>query len=174
MLGVPCPYPNYDIVFVPDLAALAYTVPGLMLVNERLLARMNDPGDGFAAMVCAHEVAHLWFGSLVGKRWWDDLWLGEALATYLSYEAEDAALGLAGPWTAFCYRDKERAYRSGGVAVLDDLVGCLSAASGHDLAAWAGEWLRTAGASTCGPRSPRRRTARSGRWPCSRTRRGPT
>jgi aminopeptidase N len=211
ILGVPCPFPNYDILFVPDLSALAMSVPGLMLVNERLLARMGDPDDDFVAMVCAHEVAHLWFGSLVGMRWWDDVWLDEALATYLSYTAEVGALAAAGPWTAFCYRDKERAYRAdelpgrepvsapvasaaealskpaaityckgasvirqlatligndtlhagladyltrygaGGVAALDDLVGCFSRASGRDLAGWADEWLRTAGAATLRP-----------------------
>ena len=208
VLGVPCPYPNYDIVFVPDLNALAYSVPGLMLVNERLLARMSDPGDYFAPMVCAHEVAHLWFGCLVGMRWWEDVWLDEALATYMSYAAEVGPLTTEGLWTAFCYRDKEWAYRadelpgrepvsspvanaaealsrpvaiiynkgasvirqlaaligddalyaglrdyltryrSGGVAGLDDLVGCLSRAAGRDLAGWADEWLRTEGAST--------------------------
>jgi aminopeptidase N len=30
-LGVPCPYPTYDIVFMPDLAAMALSVPGLMV-----------------------------------------------------------------------------------------------------------------------------------------------
>jgi aminopeptidase N len=59
VLNVPCPYPGYDIVFVPGLAPLALSVPGLMLVSERLLPRIGDGGDDFAAMVCAHEVAHL-------------------------------------------------------------------------------------------------------------------
>jgi aminopeptidase N len=123
VLGVPCPYPNYDIVFVPDLSALAYSVPGLMLVNERLLARMADPDDDFVAMVDAHEVAHLWFGSLVGMRWWDDVWLDEAIATYLSYlpGIGPAPAGGPGPadgpdsagsWVAFCYRDKAGAYQA--------------------------------------------------------------
>jgi aminopeptidase N len=117
VLGVACPYPNYDIVFVPDMSALAYSVPGLMLVNESLLARMADPDDDFAAMVDAHEVAHLWFGSLVGMRWWDDVWLDEAIATYLSYLPRDGAatadgLGSAGGWIAFCYRDKAGAYQA--------------------------------------------------------------
>jgi aminopeptidase N len=115
VLGVACPYPNYDIVFVPDLSALAYSVPGLMLVNESLLARMADPDDDFAGMVDAHEVAHLWFGSLVGMRWWDDVWLDEAIATYLSYlpragPAVPGGLDTAGGWIAFCYRDKAGAY----------------------------------------------------------------
>ena len=42
-LGTPCPYPGYDIVFVPELTGLAGTVPGLMFVSETLLARMADP-----------------------------------------------------------------------------------------------------------------------------------
>jgi len=58
-LRVPCPYPKYDIGFVPRLNALAISIPGLMLVNESLLARMADPEDDFVALVCAHEVAHL-------------------------------------------------------------------------------------------------------------------
>jgi aminopeptidase N len=88
-----------------------------MLVNERLLARMADPDDDFVAMVDAHEVAHLWFGSLVGMRWWDDVWLDEAIATYLSYlpgAGPTTADGLdsADGWIAFCYRDKAGAYQA--------------------------------------------------------------
>lgn len=86
-LGVPCPYPKYDIGFVPRLSALAVSIPGLMLVNENLLARMADPDDDFVAMVCAHEVSHLWFGCHVSMRWWEDLWQDEAMATYMSSTA---------------------------------------------------------------------------------------
>ena len=107
-LGVPCPYPKYDIGFVPRLSALAVSIPGLMLVNESLLARMADPDDDFVATVCAHEVSHLWFGCHVSMRWWDDLWQDEAMATYMSY----SALGDAGAWTAFCYREEPRAYQA--------------------------------------------------------------
>jgi aminopeptidase N len=110
-LGAPCPYPKYDIGFVPRLDALAVSIPGLMLVNESLLARMADPDDDQVAMVCAHEVSHLWFGCHVSARWWDDLWLDEAMATYVSCTAmEDAGLG--DPWTPFCYREKARAYQA--------------------------------------------------------------
>ena len=104
-LGVPCPYPKYEIVALPDVPFRAASVPGLMLVSEDLLARLADPDDGFAVMISAHEVAHLWFGALVGMRWWDDLWLEESLATYLS-EWTDAG------WTSFCYDEKPRALRA--------------------------------------------------------------
>jgi len=59
-LGVPCPYPKYDIGFVPRLDTLAVSFPGLMLVNESLLARMPDPDDDFVAMVCAHACCGRW------------------------------------------------------------------------------------------------------------------
>ena len=39
----------------------------------------------------------------MSSRWWDDLWLDEAMATYVAY----AAIGDA--WPAFCYREKDRA-----------------------------------------------------------------
>jgi len=104
-LGVPCPCPKYEIVALPDVPFRAASVPGLMLVSEDLLARLADPDDDFAVMISAHEVAHLWFGALVGMRWWDDLWLEESLATYLS-EWTDAG------WTSFCYDEKPRALRA--------------------------------------------------------------
>lgn len=106
MFRVPCPDPKYDIVFVPGLAALAMSVPGLMLVNESLLARMTDPEDDVIAVVCAHEAAHLWFGSHVSMRWWDDLWLDEAMATYVSQTADERQ------WIAFGYRSKSGAYEA--------------------------------------------------------------
>ena len=111
-LGVPCPYPAYDIVFMPDLAALALSVPGLMVVNEKLLGRPDGASDQQSVMICAHEVAHLWFGALVGPRWWDDVWLDEAIATYLSYAALAAVAGVSESlsWTGFAYTDKPVAY----------------------------------------------------------------
>jgi aminopeptidase N len=111
-LGIMCPYPKYDIVFAPELGAAAVSIPGAMGVSETMLRRLADPEDDFAPMVLAHEVAHLWFGSLVGERWWDDVWLAEALATYLSYTALEELLGTDSPWRAFCMREQQAAYRA--------------------------------------------------------------
>jgi aminopeptidase N len=80
---------------MPDLAATALPVPGLMVVNEKLLGRPDGAGDQRSAMICAHEVAHLWFGALAGPRWRDDVWLDEAIATYLSYAALAAVAGVS-------------------------------------------------------------------------------
>ncbi|HEX2745447.1 MAG TPA: M1 family aminopeptidase [Streptosporangiaceae bacterium] len=134
-LGVPCPYPAYDIVFVPDLPATALSVPGLMVVNEKLLGRPDGAGDQQSAMICAHEVAHLWFGALVGPRWWDDVWLDEAIATYLSYAALAAVAGVSESlsWTGFAYTDKPVAYKADELPSREPVSSPVStAAQGRD------------------------------------------
>lgn len=45
----------------------------------------------FVALIIAHELAHQWFGNLVTPKWWDDIWLKESFATYMSYIALDVA-----------------------------------------------------------------------------------
>ena len=128
-LRTPGPYPKYDIAFVPDLNAMAISIPGLMLVNEIMLARLPDPDDDRVEMVCAHEVAHLWFGCHVSMSWWDDVWQDEAMATYMSYTAMTDLGRSADPWTGFCYREKPRAYRA------DELPGRQPVSSPVDSAA---------------------------------------
>jgi aminopeptidase N len=110
-LGVARPYPKYDIVFHRELRALALSVPGLMVVNEIVLDRMADPEDDFATELARHEVAHQWFGCLVGMRWWDDLWLDEAMANFVSYPTPH-------DWIEFVYRAEENGYHA------DEMPGC--------------------------------------------------
>jgi aminopeptidase N len=134
-LGVPCPYPAYDIVFMPDLPATALSVPGLMVVNEKLLGRPDGAGGQRGAMICAHEVAHLWFGCLVGERWWDDVWLDEAIATYLSCAALAAVAGVSESlsWTGFAYTDKLVAYQADELPSREPVSSPVStAAQGRD------------------------------------------
>ena len=111
-LGLRCPYDRVDIVFAPELRAVAMQLPAVMYVSEGLLQRAGDPGDHQVAEILAHEAAHLWFGCLVEGRWWDDLWLAEATASYLSYQAATAALGQPDAWADFGMRGRADAYQA--------------------------------------------------------------
>src|SRR5262249_30808299 len=41
------------------------------------------------AWTMAHEIAHQWFGNWVTMAWWDDLWLSEAFASWVSTKVVD-------------------------------------------------------------------------------------
>jgi hypothetical protein len=198
VLGVPSPYGKCDIVFVPELGPLAACLPGVITASETLLQRLADPGDEHTAMVLAHEVAHFWFGCLVEGRWWDDLWLAEALATYLSYVALGEALGLSSPWADFALRDQADAYQadtlpstqpvSSPVATAADamnrpsaltyskgasIIRQLAALIGDDaLRAGLRDYLTRYASASIRGRRPRRRPGAPGDLPCAAARPG--
>jgi alanyl aminopeptidase len=103
--GEPYPYAKLDLLAVPNFAAGAMENPGLITFREELLlldARSASHSARRAlAGVLAHELAHMWFGNLVTMRWWDDLWLNEAFATWMANKVidryrPDYAAGLEG------------------------------------------------------------------------------
>jgi aminopeptidase N len=128
-LGVPCPYPKVDITFPPDLGPNAMQLPGAMFVSETLLERVAKPDDELVTMILAHEVAHLWFGCLVEGRWWDDLWLAEAMATYVSYVACEQALGRPGAWAEFAMSIQPAAYRADSVPSAEAVAAPVASAA---------------------------------------------
>jgi aminopeptidase N len=99
-LGSPYPYPKCDLAFVPGLRPLAFSPPGLCVLQDRLLEPAADRPVRYLACLMAHELAHAWFGGLVDMRHERDMWLQEALATYVSRTAlEDIEPGST-PWAA--------------------------------------------------------------------------
>ena len=66
----------------------------------------DPPSDIQLLRICdtfLHEMAHMWFGNLVTMKWWDDLWLNESFATFMSSLAIDFQLHSAFPqvWLEF-------------------------------------------------------------------------
>lgn len=89
--GIDYPFDKLDLVAVPDLSPGAMENPGAVFFREATVIVDPDKAPSetrrWIATLVAHEVAHMWFGNLVTLRWWDDLWLNEGLATWLSRKA---------------------------------------------------------------------------------------
>ncbi len=62
---------------------------GAVTITEQYVWR-SKPAEATIerrALTILHELAHMWFGDLVTMRWWDDLWLNESFAEYISRAA---------------------------------------------------------------------------------------
>jgi aminopeptidase N len=107
LLGQPYPFAKLDHVFVPELAG-AMENAGLVTLDEQFLFRGPVTADvrQDRAGVLLHELAHMWFGDLVTMRWWDDLWLKEAFATYLSLRCQAATTNWADAAVTFAVNGK--------------------------------------------------------------------
>jgi len=91
--GIPYRLPKLDLVAAPDFASGAMENWGAILFRDSNL--LIDPKLSSEAMkrrvaeVVTHEIVHQWFGNLVTMKWWNDLWLNEAFATWLAAKIVD-------------------------------------------------------------------------------------
>jgi aminopeptidase N len=91
--GVPYPESKLDLIAIPDFEAGAMENLGAISFRETALL-FNPKKDSIrseigVASIIAHEMAHMWFGDLVTMKWWDDIWLNEAFATWMAHKAID-------------------------------------------------------------------------------------
>ncbi|TPW20554.1 MAG: aminopeptidase N, partial [Elusimicrobia bacterium] len=108
----PYPFGKYDQVLVPDFNSGAMENVGAVTFSERNAPRSRPtPAERLdRADVILHEMAHMWFGDLVTMAWWDDLWLNESFASYMSAVAVDAATEFRDAWLDFNLGTKQWAY----------------------------------------------------------------
>ena len=111
--GQPFPEAHYDQVFVPNLGG-AMENWGCVTWTDSALHRSTPTHAQRAAVaeILLHEMAHMWFGDLVTMRWWDDLWLNEAFASWASTWAAVNATEFGEAWAVFLLGRKLEAYRA--------------------------------------------------------------
>ena len=124
----PYPFEKYDQLFVPEFNFGAMENVGAITFSERMVFR--DPPTDLQrlnrAEVVLHEMAHMWFGDLVTMRWWNDLWLNESFATYMSYLAmQEATRFRGGAWPAFHARMKAWAYEQDQLVTTHPISGAV-------------------------------------------------
>ncbi len=97
------PFGKYDQLFVPEFNSGAMENVGAVTFNESMIFRdpPTEAQRASRAEVILHELAHMWFGNLVTMRWWEDLWLNESFATYISFLAMAEATRFQRGWLAF-------------------------------------------------------------------------
>ncbi|XP_041651313.1 alanyl (membrane) aminopeptidase a [Cheilinus undulatus] len=114
--GIKYQQKKLDQIALPDLAPAAMENWGLITYEQGGLLFE----DGVSSVLhkemiitlIAHELAHQWFGNLVTMKWWNDIWLNEGFATYMSYFAINSVEPTFQMTEAFILNDLHSAFEA--------------------------------------------------------------
>jgi tricorn protease interacting factor F2/3 len=112
--GIQYMLPKLHLISVPEFAAGAMENWGAITLREVFMSMDSSTSGRYrkiTAEVIAHEIAHQWFGDLVTMKWWNDLWLNESFATFMSYKMVNKMFPEWDAWSDFVLLRTEAALR---------------------------------------------------------------
>ena len=84
LYGREFPWEKYDQIIVPGIGGGAESTSATLL-GGRVIQLERDGDKGASDWLLAHEIAHQWWGDMIGYRDWTHAWMAESFATHGEY-----------------------------------------------------------------------------------------